>query len=77
MPGRGKSQGSKQRSRARSGVTPKTVEKIVHHFEKKVFVIGEKSEGDSNMASGIYEHVLKIHLLFTSPSHLNFMYFDM
>ena len=38
--------------------------------------IHKRNYGTVNFFSGIYEHFLKIHLLFTSLSHLNSMCFD-
>ena len=38
--------------------------------------IPKKNNVTVNFFSEIYEHFLKIHLLFTSRSHLNFIYFD-
>ena len=38
--------------------------------------IHKRTSATGTFTSEIYEHFLKIHLLFTSLSHLNFMCFD-
>ena len=46
------------------------------HIYHIIYIIHKKNNATVTLISEINEHFLKIRLLFTSLSHLNFMCFD-